>query len=233
MMAGQTPQKGFFTMSKYSIYAKKLDAAYKNALEEYTAAYQKAGEDRKAAARNLETAKLHNNTAGIMRAKADDMEATAAFEEAGKRIWGEFNRQREELRAELQKELRADSTANPDAIDGNALELLKSGIMTPDDFFALLAKYDNNPTMLRLIGKYAQDAADAMTNDRAARAALVQISQACKDGQSSIMRAWEGLCTIADYCSGQSREGRTDRPEHILSMGQHWEELSSEAVGAF
>lgn len=220
-------------MGKYSSYAQQLDSAYKNALSEYTAAYQKMGDDKKSAARNLETAKLHNNTAGVMRAKAEDMEAEATFKEDGKRIWGEFNSKREELRAGLEKELRADGTANPDAVDSNALELLKSGIMGPDDYYALLDKYDGNSTMLRLIGKYAQDAAENVTDDRTDRAALFQIAQACKDGRGNVLRAWDGLSTIADYCSGQSREGRTDRPEHILSMGQHWEELSAGAIGSF
>lgn len=143
-----------------------------------------------------------------------------------------MNRQRAELRAGLQKELRADGAASPDAIDGNALELLKSGIMTPDDYYALLDKYDNNPTMLRMIGKYAQDAADDMTDDRAARGALLQVSQACKDGQSSVMRTWDGLSQIVDYCSGQAH-GRKGSPGYVISMGKWWEQLAGESVENF
>lgn len=220
-------------MSKYNIYARKLDTAYKNALGEYTAAYQKMGQDKQRAAQAMDAARQHNNMAGVMRAKADDMEAEAAFKEASKRIWGDFNQQRASIKKELEAEVRADSTASPDAVDPNGLEILKSGIMTPDEYAAFAEKYDTNPTMLRFIAKYAKEAAATMKDDPGGRGVLNGVVMACQDGRSATLRAWDGISTIANYCSGQSREGRTDRPEHILSMGSRWEELSAQAIENF
>ena len=221
--------------TKYNHYARDLQAAFLAARKEYADAYeklQKAEADRAEASLWREEKYIGENAARKARAEADYLAAKAEFDAANNRVWGELNRQRAELRAGLQKELRADGAASPDAIDGNALELLKSGIMTPDDYYALLDKYDNNPTMLRMIGKYAQDAADDMTDDRAARGALLQVSQACKDGQSSVMRTWDGLSQIVDYCSGQAH-GRKGSPGYVISMGKWWEQLAGESVENF
>lgn len=221
--------------TKYNHYARDLQTAFLAARKEYADAYeklQKAEADRAEASRWREEKYIGENAARKARAEVDYLAAKAEFDAANNRVWGELNRQRAELRAGLQKELRADGAASPDAIDGNALELLKSGIMTPDDYYALLDKYDNNPTMLRMIGKYAQDAADDMTDDRAARGALLQVSQACKDGKSNVMRTWDGLSQIVDYCSGQAH-GRKGSPGYVISMGKWWEQLAGEAVENF
>lgn len=71
----------------------------------------------------------------------------------GGRIWPEFNRRRAELRAALEHEVHSGTLASPDAVDPNGLELLKSGILSADDYYSLVDKYDDNPTMLRLVAK--------------------------------------------------------------------------------
>ena len=75
-------------------------------------------------------------------------------------MWAEFDRQKEAIRRDLESDVRASSTVDPDAIDANALELLKSGILTADDIFSMVNKYDSNLTMLRLISKTAKELAD-------------------------------------------------------------------------
>lgn len=129
--------------------------------------------------------------------------------------------------------MRADGTANPDAVDNNGLEILKSGILSADEYAAFAEKYDNNPTMLRFVAKYAREAADAMKEDPKARATLNSVAMACQDGRSAPLRAWDDLSKICDHCSGQSRKGVTERPEHVLAMGAHWAELSAEAIQNF
>ena len=213
-------------MSKFNKYAKDLDAAFKSARAEYTAAVEK-----------LQAAEQARHIAGAdaMTRNLKELEYTAAekdFWAASDRIWGQFNKTRQQLKNGLEAEIKANNSANPDAIDSNALELLKSGIMTTDDYYTLMDKYDDNSTMLRLIGKYAQDAAGNMTDDRTARAALSQIANECKNGQSSVMRTWDGLSQVATYCSGQAHGPRASY-SHVVSMGQHWEELAGEAVENF
>ena len=58
------------------------------------------------------------------------------------------------IRRDLESEVRASSTVDPDAIDANALELLKSGILTADDVFSLVSKYDEQPYH---VAAYQQD----------------------------------------------------------------------------
>ena len=50
--------------------------------------------------------------------------------------------------------------ATPDKLDTNALELLKSGILTDMELSGMAEKYADNATMRRMIGKYAQERAD-------------------------------------------------------------------------
>lgn len=213
-------------MSKFNKYAKDMDAAFKSARTEYTAAVKK-----------LQAAEQARHIAGAdaMTRNLKELEYKAAekdFWAASDRIWDQFNKTRQQLKNGLEADIKANNSANPDAIDSNALELLKSGIMTPDDYYALLDKYDNNSTMLRLIGKYAQAAADDTTDDRAARGALLQVAQACKDGQGNVMRAWDSISQVADYCSGQAH-GRREKPGYVISMGEKWEQLATEAIDNF
>lgn len=213
-------------MSKFNKYAKDLDAAFKSARTEYTAAVEK-----------LQAAEQARHIAGAdaMTRNLKELEYKAAekdFWAASDRIWGQFNKTRQQLKNGLEAEIKANNAANPDAIDNNALELLKSGIMTADDYYTLLDKYDGNSTMLRLIGRFAQDAAENMTDDRTARAALFQIANECKNGQSSVMRTWDSLSQVATYCSGQAHGPRVNY-RHVVSMGKWWEQLAGETVENF
>lgn len=222
-------------MSKYNGYAKRLSEAFVTAQREYTDAWeklQKAEKERSDAQQWRQEKYIGENAARKARAEADYLAAKVEFEATSSRVWDEMNDKRRELRVELQRETKADGLANPDAIDPNGLELLKSGVLTPDDYCGLVDKYDSNPTMLRLVGRYAQEAAENLTDDRTARGALLQVAVVCKNGQSSVMRAWDSLSSIVDYCSGQAH-GRKGTPGHVVSMSKWWEELSREAVENF
>lgn len=222
-------------MSKYNRYAKQLDEAFKASRQEYTAAWDALQAAQKASAEAQEWRKeqyVGENDLRRQRAKSSLLEAEHAFKAAENRIWPEFNRKRQELRTALGREIKGDGRATPDAIDPNGLELLKSGILTPDDYFSLVDRYDNNPTMLRLVAKYAREAADDMTDDRAGQGALLQVAHVCKDGQSGVLRAWDELSSVADYCSGQAH-GRKEDPGYVVSMGKWWEQLAGKVVENF
>ena len=159
-------------------------------------------------------------------------DAEAAFTEASARVWGDFKTTRRMLRAELEREVRAANLANPDAIDSNALELLKSGVLTSDDYAAFMETYDSNPTMLKLLAHYAAEAAKA-TDSRREAATLNALSIDCQSGQSTVLRAFDDICKISDYCRDEKRVGDQVRPEHAVNMSSRWEELTSEAVENF
>ena len=189
-------------MSKYNQYAKRLDTAFKTAREEYMEAWnklqaaQKANTD--AQAWRAETYRGENDLRR-QRARAQLLEAEHTFKAAESRVWAEFDRQKEAIRRDLESEVRATSTVDPDAIDTNALELLKSGILTADDIFSMADKYDSNITMLRLISKTAKELADDKQHtDAKTRGLLYTLCNQIGNGKNSTMRNFDDLVEISN-----------------------------------
>ena len=224
-------------MSKYNEYAQRLDVAFKTAREEYMEAWnqlqaaQKA--ERDAQAWRAETYRGENDLRR-QRAKAELLEAEHTFKATESRVWAEFDRQKEAIRRELESDVRASSTVDPDAIDANALELLKSGILTADDVFSLVNKYDANVTMLRLISKHAKELADDKNTDAKTRGQLYVLCSQIGNGKNSTMRNFSDLVEISNYCSGRGGGGtQRTTPAHTAAMAGKWEELSGNAVENF
>jgi len=225
-------------MTQYNQYAKRLDTAFKTAREEYMEAWnklqaaQKANTD--AQAWRAETYRGENDLRR-QRAKAELLEAEHTFKATESRVWAEFDRQKEAIRRDLESDVRASSTVDPDAIDANALELLKSGILTADDIFSMVNKYDSNLTMLRLISKTAKELADDKQHtDAKTRGLLYTLCNQIGNGKNSTMRNFDDLVEISNYCSGRGGGGtQRTTPAHTVAMAGKWEELASTAVENF
>ena len=224
-------------MSQYNKYAQRLDTAFKTAREEYMEAWnqlqaaQKANTD--AQAWRAETYRGENDLRR-QRAKAELLEAEHTFKATESRVWAEFDRQKEAIRRDLESEVWASSTVDPDAIDANALELLKSGILTADDIFSMVNKYDSNLTMLRLISKTAKELADDKNTDAKTRGQLYVLCSQIGNGKNSTMRNFDDLVEISNYCSGRGGGGtQRTTPAHTVAMAGKWEELASTAVENF
>ena len=225
-------------MSKYNEYAQRLDVAFKTAREEYMEAWnqlqaaQKA--ERDAQAWRAETYRGENDLRR-QRAKAELLEAEHTFKATESRVWAEFDRQKEAIRRDLESDVRASSTVDPDAIDANALELLKSGILTADDIFSMVNKYDSNLTMLRLISKTAKELADDKQHtDAKTRGLLYTLCNQIGNGKNSTMRNFDDLVEISNYCSGRGGGGtQRTTPAHTTAMSQKWEQLSGDMVSNF
>ena len=222
-------------MGNYSSFAQRLDEDFKAARDEYAKSWETFQEAKN---RFEEAGRWHSGETQAERelntakAKIAFIEAQTDFETKGNAAWAAFNEKRAELRRGLEKEVRAASLVDPDAIDQNAIKLMESGIMGPDDYYKLVEKFDSNSTMTRLIARYAKAAAED-TDDRKSRAAFNEIALTCADGLGSVMRAWDGLSKLSDYCSGQSHVGRRNSPEQVIAMGRWWEELSQDTVKNF
>lgn len=214
-------------MSKYNSYARNLDAAFRAARDEYTAVYNeltKAKEN--ASAAGLDAVKKQIATLQLQEAENKMRTETA-------RIWAAFDAKAAELRSALEKEVQTSNLADPSAIDSNAVELMKTGVLSVDDYFGFADRYDGNPTMLKLIGHYAKEAADS-TDDRKDRVALTVLAQDCAKGTGKTLKAWDSMMTAANYCSGRGGSGnRRPTPGVTLSMGEWWEQLSGEIVENF
>lgn len=214
-------------MSEFNHFAKELDEAFRTARSEYAAVYDE-----------LTKAKENASTAGLDAVKKQI--ATLQLQEAEKkmrqetgRIWSVFDAKAAELRRALEKEVQTSNLADPSAIDSNAVELMKTGVLTVDDYFGFADRYDGNPTMLKLIGHYAKEAADS-TDDRKDRVALTVLAQDCAKGTGKTLKAWDSMMTAANYCSGRGGNGnRRTTPGVTLSMGEWWEQLSGEIIENF
>ena len=221
-------------MSKYSNFAKNLDAAFKTARDEYAAAYAKYEQAARAAMDAQHRAPDDTAISYELRkakAEAARVEQKAAFDEVCKRVWPDFNRKRAELRADLEKAIAADSIVDPAALDNNAVYLMDSGTMTAADYAAFAEKYSGNHTMLKLIAAHANAA--AATAEPQERAALNLVYNDCKDGNSTAMRAFDELSQVANRCSGQRYDGCKDSTAVIVEMGARWEELTANAIEEF
>lgn len=214
-------------MSEFNHFAKELDEAFRTARSEYAAVYDE-----------LTKAKENASTAGLDAVKKQI--ATLQLQEAEKkmrqetgRIWSVFDAKAAELRRALEKEVQTSNLADPSAIDGNAVELMKTGVLTVDDYFGLADRYGENPTMLKLIGHYAKEAADS-AGDRKDKVALTVLAQDCAKGTGKTLKAWDSMMTAANYCSGRGGSGNQRiTPGVTLSMGEKWEQLSGEIVENF
>ena len=222
-------------MSQYNKYAQRLDTAFKTAREEYMEAWNQLQAAQKAntQAWRAETYRGENDLRR-QQARAQLLEAEHTFRAAESRVWAEFDRQKDAIRRDLESKVRASSTVDPDAIDANALELLKSGILTADDVFSLVDKYDSNITMLRLISKTAKELADDKNTDAKTRGQLYVLCSQIGSGKNSTMRNFDDLVEISNYCSGRGGGGtQRTTPAHTVAMAGKWEELSGNAVVNF
>lgn len=213
--------------TKYNHFAKDLDIAFKAARDEYAAAYNAVEQTRKAMQDAGQDA-LKRQIATLQLQEAEKK----MRQETG-RIWSVLDAKAAELRRALEKEVQTSNLADPSAIDGNAVELMKTGVLTVDDYFGLADRYGENPTMLKLIGHYAKEAADS-AGDRKDKVALTVLAQDCAKDAEPTLKAWDSMMTAANYCSGRGGSGnRRITPGVTLSMGEKWEQLSGEIVENF
>ena len=213
--------------TKYNHFAKDLDIAFKAARDEYAAAYNAVEQTRKAMQDAGQDA-LKRQIATLQLQEAEKK----MRQETG-RIWSVFDAKAAELRNALSNEVQASKCVDPTAVDAAGVELMKSGILTADDYYSLAEKYDGNVTMLRLLSKYAADAATDADN-RKDRAALTVLSRECANGTGKTLKAWDDLMTTVNYCSGRGGTCRRQQtPGVVAHMGEWWDELSGEIIENF
>lgn len=216
-------------MSEFNSYAKRVDEIATNAFVQYKQAeakFKKAEEQRRAyPVRNgINTAEYAAKSA---RAQADYLEAEQAFKQAKSHLVeceSDIKNIRKELAAEIDKHYSAD----PSALDSNTMELLKAGILKPNEYSRLMqtAKENGNHTMARVIGKYASDAADAAKQ---------------RYGENSEQaRALRAVSYAADEVGGQAQLDKFDylsgvfhRTANNSGLIDHWGELTDQAISDF
>lgn len=208
-------------MSKFNSYAKRLNEAAKEAFEKYQKAekaYQAAEQARTRLPWNATQEQKTLAEARIIEARNDLKKAQEAFT-AGRTVM-------DGARAELVKDLGRAYTANPEDIDPNTMELLKSGILTPGEYVKLAngAISSGNNTMLRLIGSYAEKYGEAN------REALSMEERGALYGVSSRAKGSTGAAELSNYDTLVSIFDRCANNPGIINR---WDELTSEMVENF
>lgn len=95
-------------------------------------------------------------------ARADLREAQDACHTEYLKMMDGYNARVKELRGQLADHLNKHYAASPDKLDTATMQLLGSGICTPDELVSLVERHKDCPTMVRIIGSYA----DKMIQDR-------------------------------------------------------------------
>lgn len=103
---------------------------------------------------------LKNANLSVTRKKAsreEFAEAEAAYRKEVENIRVDMEKGFRVLREDLKKDVYEYVGANPDRVDQNAIALLSNGVVNDADLVSMSNKYWNNPTMLKLIAKHAND----------------------------------------------------------------------------
>lgn len=207
-------------MSGYKMFADRLDYAFKEARTKWTEAYNLMKNAEKAWQRCSEDDKLSEEY--YMN------KARAAFDLIDNSVWADFEREMEEIGKALKSAFAKVNQARPEDIDRAGLELLNSGILTVDDLGALLDRYEDNPTMRRLIAQHVEKLLKD-TKDTQTRRELIAVRQ--KAVANDIMDAWKNLEDTARICTGQAH-GKGE-PRYVLSISSQWEKLTENTIKNF
>lgn len=218
-------------MSKYNRFAKELEAAFKKSREKYAkaaAAVDEAEQERRRA-EYMDEKFMGEKAAKIALAEARLRNARVEFEQVDATAWQDFRKEQARIAGDLREAIKRDQTVNPDAVDASALVLLQAGLCSADDLSAMVNRYADNFTMLRLIGNHAADRKESAGKEESAK--LAAVKDAVSRIEKAPLEAWQQLEYAANVCSGQAH-GRGER-SYTVQMNNRWEELVAPAVESF
>ena len=170
-----------------TIFEQRLTALFDTAKKQKSAALAQLQKTKKA------SKAMEDKTAAEAACTAAERAYSAAVTDADATL----NAGRAALRMELKADIHKRSLANPGDVISAAITLLDSGIMTADDLLALADRYNDNPTMLRLIMPRARQAMCTAntTRDHAERDALDQVIDRCLGYLNADLIAFDRLNT--------------------------------------
>ena len=214
-------------MSRFNEYARKADAYAKAVFEEYAEA-----ESKLKAAESKRNAFPRKNGMGYeyvaksARFEAEYQEAKAEYEKLRREMRDYKADGFKPIRKELESAIADAFAANPEHLDANTMELLRSGIMSADEYNRLMSKAtaDNNPTMVRVIAKYAKDRADQADADRntdAARAFRAVAYNGNSVNGNAYLETFDVMTSCFNRCMNNT------------ALIGHWDELNGEIVENF
>lgn len=161
-------------------------------------------------------------------ARGDFERAKMTWEQTKKEAQDNFKAKTGALRAQMADYAANVYRADPTKIDHNAMQLLNADIMSPDEVEYLADNYRDNPTMLRLIGKYAADKFSSTLNERdrtrVAKWASLKGLQTLSDSSTAIA----GFDQLAEY----GRQAFLD-DTYARARGKLWDSLYHSACMSY
>lgn len=216
-------------MSRFNKYARRLDEEAKKAFEEYRKAereYHEAEKKVNSYPKGLDGV-VPQYQAEHARAQADFFEKRDAYKAAHSKFKG-GSKVLSDIRSELEEAVNSVYAADPEKMDANTLELIRSGILNADEYTKLLEKAQSteNYTMCRLIGRYAADAAAARAdkfgnNDPEARQLRAVAAEGNTSNGSEYLDAFDSLANVFDRCTNNT------------ALIDSWDSIVSEAIEEF
>lgn len=211
-------------MSKFNSYARKMNEIAHATFAEYREKNEavKSAESRYRAYPWRDGADP-TYLAKSARAKADLAEANAQFEHCRRHLFEEQQKDIAVIRAELVEALNKEYAADPSKVDMQTLELLRSGIMSADEYSRLIdaAASSGNHTMVRLIAKSAADMAEKATDTDVARSYRLVSHRGKGNDSNEYLRAFDFLADTFSRC------------ERNFALSTKWDELTSPVVESF
>lgn len=154
--------------------------------------------------------------------------AKEVYETAGKELDRAVEQRIADLRGEMAIFVRELYRVTPERMDKDAIELLKSGIMSASDMEYMAEQHRSNPTMLKMIGKYAAEKRRDETLSDETRFSYVKLSvklRDVKDGTEAF-ESFDNLSVVA------KKSVSTDKWKDDTWEG-HWDKFYGMAESAY
>lgn len=207
-------------MSKYNEYARKLDEAFRKAQEEYESIVAVLDNARERAKKYSNKPRDAVSRAEYEAAQKSLARAKETFKQKAYAICERYEAEVNRLTDSLTKAVKAGGSVNPSEVDANALELLKSGIMTAADCESMMEQFKDNRTMKRLIAEYAQTA-QPNGLDRAEATALRSIALNTVQEDNALLTTWKELSDASKIYLGSRSPTHVN---YVKDMQAHWDD---------
>lgn len=213
-------------MSKYNNYAQRLNIAFCEAREEYNKAWYALQE----AQVRLEKAKGSSDEVERRNAEIAANRAARDFDVISKRTagtnastpWERFDSTVKELTKALKAELEGDFALDAGEMDHGAVELMKSGAMSGNDYVLMAEKFAGNHTMKCIMKPFLHE---AMRNeqDYQKRQSLIEAIEKTKNDSVQIMDTWNSLLDTAKIYSGRRGSDESGILNgYSAAISKHW-----------
>lgn len=211
-------------MSKYNEYARKLDETFRKAQEEYEGIVAVLDNARERAKKHSSKPRDAVSRAEYEAAQKSLVQAEETFKRKAYAICERYEAEVNRLTADLTKAVKAGGSVNPSEVDANALELLKSGIMTAADCESMMEQFKDNRTMKRLIAEYAQTAQpNGLDRAEAHKEATALRSIALNHVQEddALLTTWKELSDASKIYLGSRSPAHVN---YVKNMQAHWDD---------